>query len=63
MLAKVDRANVAGEIAESDGLLVEGPTVSELTEFRQSDTGWEGTAKPASANFGPTQKMVRNRRQ
>ena len=65
MLAKVDRgsAEVAGEIAESDGLLVEGPSVSELTEFRRSDTGWEDTAKPASANFGPTQKMVRNRRQ
>ena len=31
--------------------------------FVDSDTGWEDTAKPGSANFGPTQKMVRNRRQ
>ena len=63
--AKVDRgsAEVAGEIAGSDGLLVEGPRVSELTEFRRSDTVWEGTAKRASANFGSIQKMVRNRRQ
>ena len=66
-----ESAEVAGEIAErTDGLSVEGSSVSELTELRLLNTGaWlrslplRAWLQPASANFGPTQKMVRNRRQ